>query len=179
MKEEIMDMNFKELCECIRQQCNDILPESAYESPMNLIKALKVIESDRGYRSRYNVRAYIILRTCVCIPQSIFTVDDLSEFTGLPRQWISNCIARWQKYNFRYLTRLPKRVGIGGSYRYKLRRHGRETYLVLRHRIQKGFTLNRMKDRYSPKRADGYFFITQIGRAKGITEDDLPKLLIR
>lgn len=179
MKDDIMDMNFHELCECIKSQYNDLLPESAYESPENLIKAMKVIEEDRGYRSRYNVRAYMVLRGCVCIPQRIFSVDDVAEFTGLPKDVVGDCIRRWIKYDFRYLTRLPKRTGLCGAYRYKLCKHGSETYLALRHRISKNFTLNRMKDKYSPKKTDCYFFITKIGKVKGLTEDDLPKLVIR
>jgi hypothetical protein len=176
MKDNIEEMTFKELCECVKSQWNNLLLESAYESPERLSEALQTINEDLGYRSRYNVRAYMILRGCVCIPLYIFTVDDLAEFTGLPKPWISNCIARWQKYNFRYLTRLPKRVGIGGSYRYKLRKHGADTYLALKHRIKRNYDLNRMK--YIPKKIDSYFFITEVGKAKGLTEADLPKLRI-
>jgi hypothetical protein len=179
MVDNIEDMTFEDICKRVKSQYNDLIPKSAYSSPEKLSEALQAINEARGYRSRYNVRAYMVLRGCVCIPKRIFTVDDLTEFTGLPKDVVGDCIRRWIKYDFRYLTRLPKRTGLGGAYRYKLRCHGIETYLDLRIRISKNITLNRMRDKYSPKRADSYFFITQIGRAKGITEDDLPKLVIR
>jgi hypothetical protein len=63
MKEEIEDMSFEEICECVKSQYSDHLPESSYESPESLSEALQSIEEDRGYRSRYNVRAYMVLES--------------------------------------------------------------------------------------------------------------------
>jgi hypothetical protein len=185
MKEEIEDMNFTELCECARAQFYSILSDDDFESPDALSKALEAIEHDKGYRCRYQVRAFMVLRGCVRIPQRIFTVADLSEFTGLSKDVVGDCIRRWVKYDFRYVTRLPKRVGLGGACRYKVRKHGIETYIALKHMVGKNFALNRTRHsingkrtRYIPKKVDGYFFITEVGKAKGITSEDLPQLVI-
>lgn len=176
MKDEIENMTFEELCECVKAQYGNILPESAYDSPGSLSEALTDIERNKGYRNRYNVTAFMILQACVRMPQRIFTVADIADYTGLSKHTISECIRRWIKYDFRYLTRLPKRRGIGGGYQYKIRKHGIETYMALKKRILKGFDLNRMQRR--PKRTDCYFHITEVGKAKGITEADLPQIVI-
>jgi hypothetical protein len=182
MKDEIMDMTFAEICERVKIQYNNILPESAYDSPESLVQALAAIEKDKGYRNRYNVTAFMILQACVRMPKLIFTVADIAEYTGLSKYRISECIRRWIKYNFRYLTRLPKRRGLGGAYHYKLRKHGFSTYLSLKKHILRGFALNRMRGmrgmRYIPKKIDGYFYITEVGRAKGLTQEDLPQIIL-
>jgi DNA-binding MarR family transcriptional regulator len=176
MKEEIEVMSFQKLCECFKSQYNNILPESAYDSPENLSHALKDIEKDKGYRHRYNVTAFLILQACMRMPKLIFTVADIAECTGLDKQRISDCIRRWQKFNYHYLTRLPNRIGLGGAYRYKILKHGIETYMALKKRIRRSFSLNRMQD--IPKKIDCYFYITDVGKAKGITEADLPQIVI-
>jgi hypothetical protein len=176
MKDEIMDMTFAEICERVKIQYNNILPESAYDSPESLVQALAAIEKNKGYRNRYNVTAFMILQACVRMTKLIFTVADIAEYTQLPKKIVSDCINRWQRFDFRYLTRLPKRRGLGGAYRYKLRKHGIETYMALKKRIRRSFSLNRMQ--YIPKKIDCYFYITEIGRAKGITEADLPQIII-
>ena len=176
MTAEIEVMTFEELCGCIKAQYGDILPENAYDSPESLSQALKDIEEDKGYRHRYNVTAFLILQACMRMPKLIFTVADIAEYSGLDKQRVSDCIKRWIKYDFRYLTRLPKRRGIGGAYSYKIRKHAIETYISLKKRIVKGFDLNRMQR--TPKRTDCYFYITDVGKAKGITEADLPQIVI-
>lgn len=175
MKEEITNMTFEELCECVKSQYNNILPESAYDNPESLVRAMKVIEKDKGYEHRYNVRAFLILQACVQLPQLIITVDDIADYTGLSKHTISDCIHRWQKFNYHYLTRLPKRIGLGGAYRYKILKHGIETYMALTKRIRRSFSLNRMQ--YIPKKIDCYFYINKVGRAKGLTEADLPQIV--
>ena len=176
MTEEIADMTFQELCECIRVQYGNILPENVYDNPESLSQALKDIERDKGYRNRYNVTAFMILQACVRMPKLIFTVADIAEYSGLDKQRISDCIRRWQKFNYHYLTRLPNRIGLGGAYRYKILKHGIETYMALKKRIRRSFSLNRMQ--YIPKKIDCYFYINKVGRAKGLTEADLPQIVI-
>ena len=176
MTEEIADMTFQELCECIRVQYGNILHENVYDNPESLSQALKDIEKDRGYYHRYQVTAFRVLQACVRMPQRIFMVADIATYTGLSKHTISETIRRWIKYDFRYLTRLPKRRGIGGGYQYKIRKHGIETYIALKKRIRRGFDLNQMQR--IPKRTDCYFYITDVGRAKGLTEADLPQLVI-
>ncbi|HZK70735.1 MAG TPA: helix-turn-helix domain-containing protein [Clostridia bacterium] len=175
MTEEIANMTFEELCACVKSQYNNILPESAYESPESLSEALKDIEKDKGYRNRYNVTAFMILQACVRMQQRIFTVADIADYTGLSKHTISECIRRWIKYDFRYLTRLQKRIK-AGAYKYKIRKHGIETYIALKKRIRRGFDLNQMQR--TPRRIDCYFYINDIGKAKGLTEADLPQIVI-
>ena len=138
-------MGFEELCECIRDKFGNILPDNAYDSAESLSQAMAAIDKDKGYRHRYNVTAFLILQACVRIPKIIFTVADISAYTGLSKHRISECIRRWIKYNFRYFTRLPKRRGLGGSYNYKLRKHGFDTYMSLKKHIKRNFALNRMR----------------------------------
>jgi len=172
MTEEIENMSFKDLCTLVKGKYNDLLLESAYESPESLSRALEAIKENKGFKLRYQVRTYLILRACVKMPQRIFTVMDISKHSGLSKNQVSECISRWMKYDFRYITQLPKRKGLGGAYRYKLRKHGTEVYIALKHRIRKGYDLNRMK--YIPEKIDCYYFITEVGKAKGLTEADLP-----
>ncbi len=172
-------MGFEELCKCIREQFGSILPENAYNNPESLSEALAAIDKDKGYRHRYNVTAFLILRACVRMPMIIFTVADIAEFTCISKHRVSECIRRWIKFDFRYLTRLPKRRGLGGCYRYKLRKHGFDTYMSLKKHIKRNFALNRMhKNRYIPKKTDSYYYITAIGRAKGLTQEDLPQIIL-
>jgi hypothetical protein len=118
----------------------NILVESAYESPESLVKYMTVIEEDKGYHHRYNVRALIILQARVRVPKLIFTVADIAEYTGLSKHTTSECIRRWMKYDFRYLTRLPKRIK-DGAYKYKIRKHSLETYMSLKKRIRRNLDL--------------------------------------
>ena len=62
MNEEIAGMTFEELCDRIRHDYNDSLPESAYESVESLVVALKDIEEEKvifptatGYSYHCNV----------------------------------------------------------------------------------------------------------------------------
>jgi hypothetical protein len=166
-------MSFQELCECVKAQYGNILSNNSYETPENLSLALEVIENNKGYKHKYQLRTYFILRACVKMPQLVFTVADIAAYSGLSEKQVTDCINRWIKFNFRYLTRLPKR-GKGNFYRYRLRKHGTETYIALKHLIRLGFELNRLK--YIPEKIDSYYYISKPGELKGLTEADLPEI---
>jgi hypothetical protein len=168
------DKNFGELKELIRSKYGSLLPHSSYDSPESLYKALEALQKHAGYSHLYNARAYKVLEAAVHSPL-VFTTRDLSERSGLPLHSVSDCIYRWQKYHYKYLTRLQKKTTHGAN-RYKLRKRGVRTYLDWKNRIQRhNFELNRR--RYSPKKVDCYFVVNKYGKFMGLTNDDLPKSL--
>jgi hypothetical protein len=170
----IDDTKFEELKEHIRSKYGSLLPDGSYDSPESLYKALEAMQKHTGYSLVYNARAYKVLEAAVHSPL-VFTTRDLSERSGLPLHSVSDCIYRWQKYHYKYLTRLPKRRTHGAN-RYKLRKWGVATYLDWKNRIQRhNFELNR--GRYSPKKVDCYFVVNKYGKFMGLTNDDLPKSL--
>ena len=91
MNEEIAGMTFEELCDRIRHDYNDSLPESAYESVESLVVALKDIEEEKvifptatGYSYHCNVLKMQFLHAAIHYPDDIFTLRQVCEFRNSP-----------------------------------------------------------------------------------------------
>jgi hypothetical protein len=165
------DLNFDEFKALLQNKYKNILPEDVFDSPEKLYEVLEAFQT--GYSHIFNARAYRILEAAVNLPL-VFTCRDLADYSGLSEHSVSDCIYRWQKYNYKYLTRLPKKTAHGAN-RYKLRSWGVATYIDLKNRIIHSFDLNRQK--YIPKKVNSYFVVNKYGKLIGLTEADLPKSL--
>ncbi|HZK70297.1 MAG TPA: hypothetical protein VFD03_02110 [Clostridia bacterium] len=173
MSTEITEMSFEELSEQIKQEFGTLLPESSYNSPASLIEAMTAL-SHTGYKHIFNARAYRVLDAAVHLQDLVFTTRDLAEYSGLPLKSVQDCISIWNRYHYKYFTKLHKRLPHGAN-RYKLRKWGTRTYLDMKNRIHHNFDLNRQL--YSPKKVDCYFVLDKYCMLRGLKESDLPKSL--
>jgi hypothetical protein len=172
--QNIDDMTFTDICEQVRQDYST-LPDSSFESPDKLLEALEALSKNTaGYSHIFNAREYRVLDAAVHLQHTVFTTRDLSEKSGLPLKSVQDCISIWNKYHYKYLTKLQKRTSKGEN-RSKLRKWGARTYLDMKNRIKHNFSLNRQK--YIPEKVDSYFVINKYGKLMGLTEADLPKSL--
>lgn len=167
------DLTFEQLRELIRNEYSELFPDDSFDSPETLLQALEDLSNHTGYKHIFNARAYRVLKAAVYLPM-IFTCRDISDYSGLPLKSVQDCISIWNRYNYKYLTKLPKRTPRHEN-RYKLRKWGMRTYLEMKKRIKRNFCLNR--GRYSPEKVSSYFVLDKYGRLMGLTEDDLPKTL--
>ena len=128
MNEEIAGMTFEELCDRIRHDYNDSLPESAYESVESLVVALKDIEEEKvifptatGYSYHCNVLKMQFLHAAIHYPDDRFTLRQVCEFRNLPLKKVQDMVSIWNRRKYRYLTKLPKRTSKHENV-YKLRK---------------------------------------------------------
>jgi hypothetical protein len=146
----IDEKNFEELKVLLQKDYEGILPEDSFDKPEKLYEALETLSKHKGYSHIFNARAFKVLDAAVHLPL-VFTCRDLADYSGLSLHTVSDCIYRWQKYHYKYLTRLPKKNAHGAN-RYKLRKWGVTTYINWKNRVQKNFDLNRQK--YVPEKVN-------------------------
>lgn len=181
MNEEIMDMTFEEICERVKIQYNNILPESAYDSPESLVQAMKGITKEdkpihpyaSGYSYHGNVLKALFLDACFHYPYMQFTLKQVCEFANLPYKKIQVMVAKWNMRKYRYLTKLKKRTSNHENV-YKLRKATYAYYLAYKKRLRLGFDLN--LQRPQPRRVQIYVSINGHGRRMGLTNDSLPEI---
>ena len=180
MNDEIANMSFKELCDRIRSDYNNSLPESAYESIENLIAALKDITEDKpnykcasGYAYHFNVLKALFFDAAFHYPDIKFTLRQICEFGNLPLYKVRVMVSKWKLYDYPYLTQLPKRTS-NHEIVYKLRKPAYLSYFEYKKRLCLGFDLN--LQRPQPRRVQIYVSINGHGRQMGLTEDALPKI---
>jgi hypothetical protein len=128
MNEEIAKLTVKELCDRIRSDYNNSLPESAYDSVESLVKALKDITEYKpihphasGYSYHGNVLKALFLDACFHYPYLKFTLREISEFAGLPLYKVLVMVSKWNRRGYRYLTKLKKRTSAHENI-YKMRK---------------------------------------------------------
>ena len=167
------DITFEELRAVLYDEYKGLIPDKSFQSPQSLYKALEASQKHTGYSHIFNARAYKVLEAALYSPL-VFTCRDLADYSGLSLHTVSDCIYRWQKYHYKYLTRLPKKTAHGAN-RYKLRKWGVKTYINWKNRIKHNLDLNRQ--RYSPKKVECYFVVNKFGKYIHLTEEDLPKSL--
>ena len=149
MNEEIAGMTFEELCDRIRHDYNDSLPESAYESVESLVVALKDIEEEKvifptatGYSYHCNVLKMQFLHAAIHYPDDIFTLRQVCEFRNLPLKKVQDMVSIWNRRKYRYLTKLPKRTSKHENV-YKLRKCAVKYTIAYIHNYNLGFDLNK------------------------------------
>jgi hypothetical protein len=183
MKEEIMDMSFQELCDRVRIDYNNTLPESSYDSIENLVNALKAITKEdkpmyscaTGISYHGNVLKALFLDACYHYPYDKFTLREICNFGGLPLFKVQVMISKWNHRKYRYMTKLKKRTSNHENV-YKLRKAAYVYYLIYKKRILLGFDLN--LHRPQPKRVEIYASINWYGRQMGLTSDSLPEIAL-
>jgi hypothetical protein len=181
MKEEIANLTFEELCDRIRHDYNDSLPESAYSSIENLIHALKDITTEdkplypyaSGYSYHGNVLKALFLDACYHYPKLKFTLREVCEFGGLPYKKVQVMVAKWNMRGYRYLTKLKKRTSKHENV-YKMRKAAYKYYLIYKKQMRLGFDLN--LHRPQPKKVEIYAHINWYGKRMGLTSDALPEI---
>jgi hypothetical protein len=180
MKEEIEHLTFKELCDRIRSDYNDSIPESAYSSIENLIHALKDITADKpnykcasGYAYHFNVLKALFFDAAFHYPDIKFTLRQICEFGNLPLYKVRVMVSKWKLYDYPYLTQLPKRTS-NHEIVYKLRKPAYRSYFEYKKRLRLGFDLN--LQRPQPRRVQIYASINGHGRRMGLTDEDLPEI---
>ncbi len=178
MNDEIANMSFQELCDRIRSDYNDSLPESAYESVASLVQALKDITEDKplhpyasGYAYHFNVLKALFLDACFHYPYDKFTLREVCEFAGLPLQKVRVMVAKWKMYHYPYLTQMKKRTSQHENV-YKVRKYAYTNYFQYKKRMRLGFDLN--LHRQYPRKAQIYVSINGCGRRMGLTNEALP-----
>ena len=178
MSTEITDMSFEELCERVRKDYDNKLPESSYESVAKLIEGLKSIQEDEhlfgskngsGYYFKGNVLKARLLEYGYKVYPSAFTVSEASEALGIEKKKISDAFNHYYENQLPYFSRLPKKLACGAN-RYKIRKVGVETLLKYRKRMSKKFDLN--CTRTYPIKVDAYIGVTRYGKSIGMTLQD-------
>ena len=180
MTEEIDDLTFTELCDRIRSNYNNSLPESAYDSVESLVVALKDIEEEKvifptatGYSYHGNVLKALFLDAAFHYPDIKFTLREVCEFAGLPLYKMRIMVSKWNHRKYRYMTKLKKRTSNHENV-YKLRKAAYVYYLVYKKRMCKNFDLN--LHRPQPRKVEIYVSINGHGRRMGLTNDALPEI---
>jgi hypothetical protein len=181
MKEEIANLTFKELCDRIRHDYNDSLPESAYESIESLVNALKdTTKEDQpmykyasGYAYHGNVLKALFFDAAFRYPSLKFTLRDICEFGNLPLYKVRVMVSKWNRRGYPYLTKLKKRTAMHENV-YKLRKYAYSSYFQYKKRLSLGFDLN--LQRPQPKKVEIYVSINDRGRRMGLTSDALPDI---
>jgi len=183
MNEEIANMSFQELCDRIRSDYNDYLPESAYESVENLIAALKDITEEKvifptatGYSYHCNVLKMQFLHAAMHYPDDRFTLRQVCEFRDLPLKKVQDMVSVWNKRKYKYLTKLPKRTSNHENV-YKLRKCGVKYCIAYIHNYKRNFDLNK-KIGHKPKKVEIYVSINGHGRKMGLKKSDLPQIIL-
>jgi len=178
MSTEINDLTFSELCERVKSDYGDKLPDSAYESVEKLIEGLKSIEEEEhlfgykngsGYYHKGNVLKARLLEYGYKVYPKEFTVAEASEALGIAKKKISDILSYYHRQGFPYFSRLPKKLA-GGACRYKIRKVGVDTLLKYRKRMARNFDLNCV--RTYPIKVDAYIGVTRYGKSIGMTLDD-------
>ena len=182
MNEEIKNMSFKELCDRIRHDYNDSLPESAYDSVESLVKALEDITKKEdtsihpyasGYSYHGNVLKALFLDGYFHYPYMQFTLREVCEFAGFPLYKVQVMVSKWNRRGYRYLTKLKKRTSAHENV-YKMRKCSYMYYVLYKKHMRRNFDLN-LKRRY-PKKVTIYAHINGCGRRMGLTDEDLPEI---
>lgn len=183
MSTEIKDLTFSELCERIKIDYGDKLPDRAYESVEELIEAMKALQTGTvifptatGYSYHCNALKMQFLQGCIHYPFQHFTLRQICEFKGLSLKKVQDMVSIWNHRKYRYLTKLKKRTSNHENV-YKLRKYAVKSCIAYIHNYNKKFDLNRKKN-HKPKKVDTYVSINGHGRLMGLTDVDLPKIKI-
>lgn len=121
-----------------------------------------------GYAHKTNFLKFRILETlyrAYITDEGPLTTFDIERITGIDRHKIKSAMYHYQNIKKRngteiklpYITRLPKRVGRGGAYRYKITKKGIAAYFDYLARIKRGVSLNRVGESlHKPKHMETY-----------------------
>jgi hypothetical protein len=183
MNEEIANLTFKELCDRIRNDYNDSLSKSSYESVESLIEALKDIEEEMiifptatGYSYHCNVLKMQFLHAAIHYPDDRFTLRQVCEFRNLPLKKIQDVVSIWNRRKYRYLTKLSKRTSKHENV-YKLRKCAVKYTIAYIHNYKLGFDLNKKRG-HKPKKVEIYVSINGHGRKMGLKPKDVPDIVL-
>jgi hypothetical protein len=183
MSTEINDLTFSELCERIKIDYEDKLPESAYNSPEALIEAMKALQTEKvifpkatGYSYHFNALKMQFLQGCIHYPCQHFTLRQICEFIGLSLKKVQDMVSIWNRRKYRYLTKLKKRTSNHENV-YKLRKYAIVSCIAYTHNFYRGFDLCRKKNHES-KKVNTYVSINGHGRRMGLKDADLPEIKI-
>jgi hypothetical protein len=178
MSTEINELTFSELCERIKVDYGDKLPNSAYDSPESLIIAMKALPKDKpnfqyatGYNFYGNVLKSLVIEAAINYSSDRFTLRQLCEFRDLPLFKVQVMISKWNHRGYPYFTKLKKRNSNHENV-YKLRKYAVTSYIAYKRRLSCNFDMN--LHRAVPKRMALYVNINRYGKEMGLQMSDLP-----
>jgi hypothetical protein len=123
-----------------------------------------------GQAHRFNVLKYKMLAGLLKAYPEAVTTKELADIIGVDVNSVGVTISRWHKQGIPFIRRMPKQAR-WGAYRYKINKSGIEAYIAYKNRLNKGFSLNRL--RKVPRRVSQYMTVSKWGRDMGLTMDDV------